>query len=82
MGFAQRLGLTGYGKMTKEQLVTVVCEAAKTAHQRKSHFFSPHVGNAPTGVDPAKRKADEPLHNPTVTPKHPRSAEVSERGCL
>ena len=25
---------------------------------------------------------DEPLPDPTDTPKHPRSAEVSERGCL
>jgi hypothetical protein len=79
MGFAKRLGVTGYGKMTTDQLVTVVINAAKTAQQRKSQFFSKHVGNAPTG---AKRKADEPLPDPTDTPKHPRSAEVSERGCL
>ena len=40
MGFAKRLGVTGYGKMTTDQLVTVVINAAKTAQQRKSQFFS------------------------------------------
>ncbi len=73
-----KVGLTGYGKMTNDALAKAVCDAAKTALQRKSRFFPPHVGNA--GVDSAKRKSEH-LPGPTVTAKQPRNAEVSERGC-
>ena len=80
--FAKRLGVTGYGKMTNDALAKAVCDAAKTALQKKRDFFSPHVsphvGNA--GVDSAKRKLEH-LPSPTVTAKQPRNAEVSERGC-
>ena len=82
---ANRLGVTGYGRMNKDELSTAVCDAAKTAQQRKaaakSTFFSPQVGNAPKGVNSAKRNSEDLLTDPTVTAKQPRFAEVSERGC-